>query len=158
MTAAEPEPQRDTIPPAALAICAEFEGFSATPYRCPAGVWTIGYGTTRYPDGRPVRQGDPHVTEAQARDLMAHDLADAADAVAHLVKVPLTDNQRAALLSFTYNLGRGALSGSTLLMKINKGDYDGAAGEFGRWVKAGGKPSAGLIRRRAAETALWLRT
>ena len=149
-------PRSDT-PIGAEELCARFEGFSPSPYRCPAGVWTIGYGTTRYPDGQPVREGDAPVSMTHARELLAHDLAGAEAAVARLVTVPLNKNERAALVSFTYNVGTKALSGSTLLLRLNKGDRIGAAGEFQRWCKGGGKVLPGLVKRRAEEANLFQR-
>jgi lysozyme len=139
----------------ALYLIARFEGFSAKPYLCPAGVPTIGYGTTHYPVGRAVSMSDPPCTETQAREWLEHDAAGAEAVVDRLVTVPLSGARHAALVSFVYNLGPKAFSGSTLLLKLNRGDYDGAAGEFGRWVRGGGKVLPGLVTRRSAETTLF---
>ncbi|SOD97035.1 lysozyme [Caenispirillum bisanense] len=139
----------------AATIVAEFEGCRLEAYRCPAGVWTIGIGTTRTPDGAPIRPGmriDADTAEAWLR----HDLEAFDRAVDRLVTVGLTVHQRAALVSFTYNVGVTAFAGSTLLRKLNAGDYLGAAAEFPRWNRAGGRVLAGLTRRRAAERALFL--
>lgn len=136
-------------------LIAKWEGFRARPYLDAVQVPTIGYGTTRYPNGFKVRMTDVTITEAQGRAYLIHDMAGAMQAVRDLVKVPLTDGQSAALTSFIYNLGRGAFAGSTLLRKLNAGDYAGAAAEFGRWNRAGGKVLAGLTRRRADEAALF---
>lgn len=136
-------------------LIAKWEGFRARPYLDAVQVPTIGYGTTRYPNGFKVRMTDVAITEAQGRAYLIHDMAGAMQAVRDLVKVPLTDGQSAALTSFIYNLGRGAFAGSTLLRKLNAGDYAGAAAEFGRWNRAGGKVLAGLTRRRADEAALF---
>ncbi|MFZ5585010.1 MAG: lysozyme [Thermodesulfobacteriota bacterium] len=127
------------------------EGFSATPYTCPAGHPTIGYGH-RIKPGEVFREP---IGEAQAEELLRADLAQAAAAVERLVGVPLDDGQFAALASFVFNLGAGNLAQSTLLKKLNAGDYAGAAEEFGRWVKSGGQTLPGLVARRAAEAALF---
>jgi lysozyme len=142
------------IPPAALQLVAEFEGYRSEAYRCPAGVWTIGYGTTRWGDGRPVQPGDT-ITEDAARRLLKRDLADAAQAVDDLVKVELTEHQRAALISFVYNIGRGAFARSTLLARLSAGHMTSAADEFMRWIRAGGVVLPGLVRRRSAEAKLF---
>ena len=139
----------------ALDLIARSESFRAAPYLCPAGVPTIGYGTTHYPDGRSVSMNDPPCTEAQARGWLGHDAAGAEAVVDRLVTVPLSSGQHAALVDFVYNLGAKAFSSSTLLMKLNRADYDGAAGEFGRWVRGGGQVLPGLVTRRAQETSLF---
>ncbi len=132
----------------------KFEGFRAVAYPDPGSSdghpWTIGYGTTRYPDGSPVREGD-HCSMEQAQVYFAHDLAAFERAVLQAVEVTLTQGQLDALVSFTYNVGKNALRRSTLLRKLNAGDYDGAADEFLRWNKNDGKVMRGLVRRRAAE-------
>jgi lysozyme len=143
------------VPPAAVQMVAEFEGFRADAYLCPAAVWTIGFGTTRWGDGSPVVRGDGPVTEEAARRLLRRDLADAARAVDELVAVDLTEHQRAALISLVHNIGRGAFARSTMLTHLNAGRLDSAAGEFTRWVHGGGKVLPGLVRRRAAEAALF---
>lgn len=139
----------------AAEFIAQWEGFRAEPYRCPAGVWTIGHGTTRYPDGRAVTEGDPACAHKQAMEWLKHDIADAEAAVKVYVKVPLTDAQRVALVSFVYNLGPAALGRSTLLRLLNRGFKGDAAREFGKWVLAGGQRLPGLVKRRAAEAALF---
>mgnify|MGYP003366972558 CR=1 FL=1 len=133
-----------------LELIKEFEGLRLTAYLCPAQVWTIGYGHTA-----GVRQGDV-IIEAQADAFLRHDLAASELAVGRRVTALLNQNQFDALVSFTFNLGAGNLSRSSLLQKLNAGDYAGAAEEFLRWNRAGGKPLAGLSRRRAAERALFL--
>ena len=143
------------IPEAALDLICEFEGFSATPYPCPAGVPTIGYGTTRYPDGTRVTMDDPPISEARARDYVQHDCGHVAGVVDRLIVVDLEERERAALISFAYNIGTGALAASTLRQRLNRGDRAGAAAEFPRWRFAGGRVLAGLVRRRAAERALF---
>ncbi|MFQ4136714.1 glycoside hydrolase family protein [Nodosilinea sp. PGN35] len=141
-----------------LALIKGFEGFSAVAYRCPANVPTIGYGTTRYPDGRAVKDFD-EVSEEKAEAFLLDECNAIAREMAKLIKVPLNQNQADALISFCYNLGCGAFAESTLLKKLNDGDYQGAANEFSRWNKAvvnGVKQEvAGLTRRRAEEKALF---
>lgn len=123
----------------------KFEGFRDTAYLCPAGVWTIGYGTTEN-----VCQGDM-ITKQEAQDALMDDLIEASDAIDKLVTVPLTQEQYDALTSFIYNAGRDAFRKSTMLRLLNTGDYEGAAEQFPRWNKAGGRVLAGLARRREAE-------
>jgi len=135
----------------------EFEGFSARPYRDPAGVWTIGYGSTRDQLGHPITAHTPAITKVIAEGLMRRDLTAAATEVSADVHVPMTDEERAALIDLIYNIGSGAFKGSTLLRKLNAGDYDGASLEFLRWNQAGGHVLAGLVRRRAAERAEFLK-
>lgn len=133
----------------ALNLIKQAEGLRNTAYKCPAGVWTIGYGHTS-----GVRKG-MRCTETQAEVWLMDDLRESEQAVDYLVKVPLTDNQRGALVSFVFNVGAGNFASSTLLRKLNAGDYAGAADEFAHWNKAGGKVLAGLTRRRAAEAELF---
>jgi lysozyme len=97
------------------------------------------------------------ITQAQADAFLAQDLQQAADGVARAVQVQLTPNQFGALVSFAFNLGIGALGHSTLLAKVNAGDFAGASGEFLKWDHAGGVEVAGLKRRREAERALFLK-
>lgn len=135
------------------------------PYLDPIGIWTIGWGHAievggAYLRGKADRKAARDlypggITMAQAETLLHGDVLDTCRDVEALVDVPLTDNQFAALVSFTFNLGRGSLAKSTLLKKLNGGDYAGASAEFPRWNKAGGKVMDGLVRRRAAEAALY---
>ena len=134
---------------AGLALIKEYEGFRANAYLDTGGVPTIGYGSTR-----GVKMGQT-VTPDQAETLLEADLAIAEKDVASAVKVPLTDNQFAALVSFTFNLGGPALRRSTLLKLLNAGDYAGAGGQFKLWINDNGRKLPGLVRRRAAEFALW---
>jgi lysozyme len=112
---------------AATGLVAPFKGFSATPYRDPVGVWSIGFGSTRGFDNQPVTANTPPITRAQARTLVARDLGAACSTVREDVKVPLNADQEAALADFVYNLGAGNFAGSTLLRLLNAGDYAGAA-------------------------------
>ena len=126
------------------------EGLRTTAYRDPVGVLTIGYGHTG-PDVKPGQK----ITEAQAEALLRKDVAWAENAVRKNVKVPLTQGQFDALTSFTFNCGAGALQKSTLLKKLNAGDYAGAQAEFGKWVHGGGKVLPGLVRRRNEEAQMF---
>ena len=143
---------------AAIALIAKWEGFRSAAYLCPAGVPTIGYGTTHYEGGEPVRLGDV-ITAPAAMQLMRKEVASYARRVDVLVKVPLTHGERGALVSFVYNLGAGALAESTLLRLLNGGRRAEAAAQFSRWNKArvGGEltPMDGLTRRRAEEAAMF---
>ena len=139
-----------------LSLIQQFEGFSAKPYKCPAGVPTIGYGATYYPDGRRVTMQDKPVSEADATDMLRSMLASYEAGVSRYVQVPLTQGQFDALVSFAYNLGLSALKSSTLLRLLNLRDYAGAAAQFLRWNRAGGKVLPGLTRRREAERKLFV--
>ena len=135
----------------AAQIAQPFEGFSATPYPDPAGVWTIGYGSTYDADGTPVTANTAPISQATALKLLELQLNQALATIRRDVRVPLTDEETAALEDFIYNVGAGNFAASTLLQDLNAGDYDAAAGQFERWDRAGGKVLAGLVRRRAAE-------
>ena len=132
-----------------------FEGCKLTAYQCPAKKWTIGYGHTGKVDGKPIIKG-MCISDEKAIALLKEDLASFEKSVENLVKVNLTENQFASLVSFTYNIGAGNLKKSTLIKKLNSGDYIGAAAEFIKWNKAGGIVLAGLTRRRKEEQALFL--
>lgn len=140
---------------AGLEAIKRFEGLRLTAYQDVAGVWTIGYGATRYRNGDAVRPGDV-ISADEAEALLRDQVEDYADAVRQLVKVPLTPSQFDALTSWTYNLGAAALRDSTLLKRLNAGEYREAADEMLRWVNAGGRPIEGLRRRREAERAMFL--
>ncbi|MBW4657446.1 MAG: glycoside hydrolase family protein [Drouetiella hepatica Uher 2000/2452] len=133
-----------------LNVLKSFEGLRLDSYLDPVGVWTIGYGTTS-----GIRAG-MRITEAQAESYLKQDLDRFERAVKSAVKVSLNSDQFSALVSFTYNVGEGALNSSTLLRKLNQGDYQGAANEFARWNKGDGVELPGLTRRRSAEKALFL--
>lgn len=138
-----------------IALIKQFEGCKLTAYQDSVGVWTIGYGWTQPVDGKPIRAGMT-IKQETAERLLKTGLVSYECDVSRLVKVGLTQGQFDALVSFTYNLGARSLSTSTLLRKLNAGDYAGAADEFLRWNKAGGKVLNGLTRRREAERALFL--
>ena len=143
-------------------IIKNFEGLRLTAYRDVAGIWTIGYGSTRYHDGKRVKPGDKLANEAQADALFHNTLGQYEQAVNQFVKVTLTQNQYDALVSFTYNEGTGALEGSSLLIKLNEKDYEGAAAHFLVWDKIT-DPATGekvvcdtLVQRRREESQLFL--
>lgn len=144
-----PGPVARRINAAGLALIKSFEGSKLTAYKCPADVWTIGYGST----GSHVTPGK-RITEAEAETLLLDDLerfeADVAKAAPRA-----TDGQFAAMVALAFNVGLSAFGGSTLLKLHNAGDYAGAAAQFGRWDKAGGRVLAGLTRRRLAERMLY---
>ncbi|EEJ8283266.1 lysozyme [Salmonella enterica] len=128
-----------------------FEELKLRAYKCPADIWTIGYGHTT------GIEPDDVITEEQAILLLRQDIAKSERVVNQCVHVPLTQNQFDALTSFVFNLGVRRFRTSTLLKKLNAGDYDGASREFGRWVNVGSKILPGLIRRREAERMLFLK-
>ena len=140
--------------PAGRAFIGRHEGLRLSAYRDAAGIWTIGYGHTAAA-GPPVPVAGMTITAAEADAILGRDLARFEAAVTRLVTVALSQSEFDALVSFTFNVGEGALGRSTLLKKLNAGDRAGAAAEFGRWNKAGGRVLAGLTRRRAEERAMF---
>lgn len=132
-----------------LDIVKEAEGLWLSAYLCPAGIPTIGYGHTK-----GVKLGDT-CTKEQAEKWLENDFFTAKQEVKAVVKVPLRENQLDALASFVFNLGVRKLTQSTLLKKLNAGDYSGAAAEFDKWVFAGKVKLNGLIKRRAKERKLF---
>jgi lysozyme len=138
-----------------LALIKRFEGFSATPYLCPAGWWTIGWGAIRGLDGQSVTAASPPVTEEEAEALLRRDVAVAERAVLRLITVPLSDGRYDAVASFAFNLGGGALQRSTLRRKVNRQEHDDVPNEFRKWIWGGGRKLPGLIRRREAEAMLY---
>jgi len=138
-----------------ISLIKQFEGLSLAAYQDSVGVWTISYGLTQPVGGKPIRPS-MSIKEETAERLLRTGLVGYESDVSKLVKVKLTQGQFDALVSFAYNLGARALSTSTLLQKLNAGDYAGAADEFPRWNKIGGKVLPGLTRRREAERSLFL--
>jgi lysozyme len=136
-------------------ICG-FEGLRLKAYDDGVGVWTIGFGTTVYPNGIRVKKGDT-CTEAQAKAYMVYDLKKFESTVNSAVTVPLNQNQFDALVSLAYNIGPSAFSKSTLVKKLNAGDIRGAVEQFDVWVNAGGKRMQGLVNRRAKEKEVFLK-
>jgi lysozyme len=146
----------------AAELCRRFEGFSAKPYLCPAGVWTIGYGSTYYANGDKVTKDDPSIDREYAERLLMHELVHtyAPGAIRQcpiLLTVAIKDKDWGklnAIVDFCYNLGIGRLQTSTLKRKINQQDWDGAIEQLKLWVRGGGKVLRGLVIRRDAEAAL----
>lgn len=136
-----------------LSLIKKFEGFRSRRYFDPAGFPTIGFGHLIL-RSEEIMFSTP-INREIAESLLRIDVVRAERAVLRNINVPLTDNQFDALVSFTFNLGGGALQRSTLRRKINREDHSGAAREFGRWVWAGGRKLKGLIRRRAASAELY---
>lgn len=145
------------ISQAGLDLIKEFEGCRLSAYQDSVGVWTIGYGSTYWPDGRRVKQGDKLASDSEAEQLLLDTVKTYEAGVNRVVKTHITQNQFDALVSFAFNLGIRALEKSTLVKKLNKIDIIPVANEFSRWTKAGGKELAGLRRRRAAERDLFLK-
>jgi len=134
-----------------LRLIRRFEGFSALPYVCPGGYLTVGYGhVVKNPDA--FRQP---ITEDEATQILAVDIQAAEKAVLRLITVPLTNGQFDALVSFTFNLGAGALQRSTLRRKVNREEHADVPGELMKWVWAGGRKLKGLVKRRAAEVEIY---
>ena len=133
-----------------LALTRSFEGLRLTAYQDSAGVWTIGYGHT----GPEVHHGQC-VSEIEAEALLRSDLSSAVRTVRKAVQVDLAQHQFDALVDFCFNTGRGNFLGSSLLRYVNHGEFDSAVVQFGLWVHAAGKVLPGLVRRRAAEAALF---
>jgi GH24 family phage-related lysozyme (muramidase) len=142
-----------------LALIRKFEGFQPRPYTCPGGDCTVGYGHVvhkRPCDGRPSEQKyRSGLSEDDALALLANDVRGAEDCVRRRVRVPLSEDQFSALTSFVFNLGCGAFQASTLLARLNAARYSEVPEQLGRWCKSGGKVLQGLVKRRAAEVALW---
>lgn len=145
--------------PTGIHLIKHFESFRSVRYMCDGGKWTIGWGHTK-----GVTEKTKPITIAEGDALIADDLVEFEAAVNSLVKVPLLQCQFDALVSFAFNVGQDidedtiaeGLGDSTLLKKLNAGNYIGAADEFPKWNKAKGKVLAGLVNRRAAERAMFL--
>lgn len=146
----------------AAELCRRFEGFRAKPYLCPAGIPTIGYGSTYYRDGRKVTLQDHPITEPEARMLLLAELLHTyAPGVLRqcpgLLPLALIENdwrRLNAIVDFAYNLGIGRLQTSTLRRCINARDWEGAKAELMRWTRGGGRVLPGLVLRRQAEARL----
>lgn len=140
------------ISKAGLDLIKKHEGFRNHPYLCPAGVPTIGYGTTFYPDGTKVTMDDPPVTQLKATEYLLEVVEQFEQGVKSVVTSDITQNQFDALVSFAYNLGMANLRRSTLLKKVNENPNDPSIkDEFLRWINANGKPLKGLKKRRNME-------
>jgi lysozyme len=141
-----------------IELIKKFEGFSAVPYMCPASVVTIGYGSTRYADGRKVKMTDNSITIEGAIILLKQTLKQYELAVDAYCRDDINQNQFDALVDFAYNCGNGNLKSSTLLKKINANPNDPTiAVEFRKWNKGGGKVLKGLVNRREAEIQLYFK-
>ncbi len=137
-------------------IIKKFEGYSSKPYMCPANVPTIGYGSTMYKNGERVTMDDPEITEEQATEMLMDTIKSVEKQVKKVLTVKLKPHQMAALVSFTYNVGIGNFSNSTLLAWVNSNpDFPRIPEQFRRWNKGGGKVLQGLVRRREEEIKLW---
>lgn len=136
-----------------LALIQHFEGFAAMPYTCPAGYLTVGYGHVV----KAHEDFSRGISQREAQRLLQADVQVAEQAVLRLISVPLADGQFDALVSYTFNLGAGALQRSTLRRKVNGGYHHEVPQELMRWVFAGGRKLPGLVRRRTSEGELyWL--
>ena len=142
----------------ARSLCLAFEGMYLKPYLCPAGIPTIGVGSTRYENGVRVTLADPPITRERALELLMWELR--SGCLPSVLKLcpglsKWGPGAVAAIVDFTYNLGSGNLAGSTLRRRINANDSEGAKAELNKWVKGGGKVLPGLVKRRKAEAALF---
>ena len=141
----------------AAEVIKEFEGYSSKPYLCPSGIATIGYGNTMHLNGERVTMDDPEIDEKEANKMLMDTIKTVEKQVKNVVEVKLKAHQLAALISFTYNVGIGNFSNSTLLAWLNSNpDFPRIPEQFRRWNKGGGKVLNGLVRRREAEVALWI--
>lgn len=138
----------------ALAAIAGFEGYRSTAYNDGVGVQTIGYGTTRYASGKAVMAGDK-ITPDRALIELAANADEHQKRLARCITVPLAQREWDALVSWAYNVGTSAACNSTLVRKLNAGDYTAPCTELPKWNKAGGRVLAGLVKRRAAEAEMY---
>lgn len=140
----------------AATLARKFEGLYLRPYLCPAGVPTIGYGSTRYEDGVRVRLDDPPITKERAEQMLQYELRKCLRTVLELCAILSRwgVNPTAAIVDFVFNLGSGRLAASTLRRRIMADDKEGAKRELMKWVMGGGRKLRGLELRRAAEAAL----
>ncbi|EPG37711.1 lysozyme [Acinetobacter colistiniresistens] len=137
-------------------LITSFEDLKLNAYDDGVGVWTIGFGTTIYPNGLRVKRGD-RCTVEQAKSFFQQNLRRFEATVNQAVNVVINQNQFDALISLTYNIGQSAFKRSTLLKKLNAEDYEGAADQFLVWNRGGGEILRGLVRRRETERALFLK-
>lgn len=147
---------------AGIVLIKKWEGFKSKPYLCPAKVPTIGYGTTRYPNGKRVALTDPEISEARAELFLVNDVRRFSDAVTKALTVVINENRYSALVSLCYNIGPGALGRSTLIKVINAAPgTPGIREEFMKWTKAtvNGKKVElkGLVNRRKEEADLYFK-
>ncbi len=141
-----------------IELIKKFEGFRGKPYKCPAGIPTIGYGATFYGNGKKVTMSDKEITEEEAVELLKEMLVKFEQYVDSFCVDSINQNQFDALVSFCYNLGPNNLKNSTLIKKVNANPNDETIrNEFMKWVKAGGKTLKGLVTRRQAEADLYFK-
>jgi lysozyme len=156
-----------SISEAGIQLIKAFEGCHSSPYRCPAGLWTVGYGRVLYPEQARLKTAersayrlksadDKAWSHDEIDDLLAKDLHRFQSGVLRLCPAA-ADNMchLDAMVSFAFNVGLGNLQASTLRMKYNRDDFKGAANEFPKWRKANGQVLQGLVRRREAEKSLF---
>ena len=143
------DPHELSTSAAGVELIKQFEGLRLQSYQDSVGVWTIGYGHTL------TAGPSQRISADEAHRLLIQDVIDHEVHIKRLVKKPLKQGEFDALSSWVFNLGGGSLANSTLLRKLNAGNYGGAANEIPRWNKAGGKVLAGLTRRRAAELKMF---
>jgi GH24 family phage-related lysozyme (muramidase) len=145
-----------TMTTTGLLLIQKSEGCSLVPYVCPGGVVTIGYGSTRDDNGYPITLDHQKVSQQEAEDYFNRDILIFSIWVKKLIKVAVSNNQFSALVSLAYNIGTGNLRASTLLRKLNRGDYEGCAGEFWKWRRSKGVILPGLVTRREMERRLFI--
>jgi lysozyme len=139
-----------------LNLIKKYEGFQAAPYKCPAGIPTIGYGATYYPNGTKVKLTDKPVTQREADTMLLNMLKHYEQGVDSFTTDKVNQNQFDALVSIAYNIGLQALKGSTLICKVNLDPNDKTIkNEFMRWTKANGRVMDGLLNRRKEEAELY---
>ena len=139
---------------AGIDLIKSFEGLELAAYKCPAGVWTIGYGHTTAA-GPPAVKSGMKITAEQATEILVRDLVSYEAAVMNALRRNPNENQFSAMVSLCYNIGPGAFASSTVVKKFNAGDAEGAAAAFRLWNKGGGKVLPGLVRRREEEIILF---
>jgi lysozyme len=139
---------------AGLAIIKSFEGWSPSVYHCGAR-WTIGFGSTYDLDRNRITPAHPNIDEDTGAILLRQEVRHSEGAIRRLIKYVLNENQFSSLVSFCYNVGSGNLEKSSLRMKLNRGDVEGASAEFPKWRRSAGRILPGLVRRRVAERALF---
>tara|TARA_R100000808_G_scaffold20163_2_gene43669 strand:+ start:536 stop:1030 length:495 start_codon:yes stop_codon:yes gene_type:complete len=140
---------------AGMAIIKSFEGWSSSVYHCGAR-WTIGYGSTYDSNRNRITADHPDIDEVEGELLLGQEVRHSEGAIRRLIGYPLNENQFSSLVSFCYNVGSGNLQKSSLRMKLNRGDLEGASAEFPKWRRSAGKILSGLVRRRQAERNLFL--
>jgi lysozyme len=139
-------------------LCRQFEGLRLEPYLCPAGIPTIGYGSTKYPNGTPIKISDAAISEQTAEMMLGHEVEYFVSATARICPILLAQppNKLAAIADFSFNLGVGRLKQSTLRRCINKEEWEESGDQLLRWVWAAGRKLPGLVKRRHVERALFL--